>query len=171
MSTLARILDVCDSVVSMIQTAWVPAAPSAVSRVYDPDIGLTAEDVNTRLAGRQVLVFPTKYESPAQASRDMLWRKHRVTVLTVERYTDGSGSPPVAWMDARVGFVEQMIFNPLRNPALVLAGQLVTQAFPAPDEAAEADVYDIDIVIQDRAFWAEVRVVLQEPTDLTGATI
>lgn len=169
--SLARVLDLCNAVVTAIQTAWNPTGPDAVSRVYAPDVGLSPDETDTLISGRQVYVFPAAYGSPGLATRSELWRRHTIAVLVVERYTAAAGAPTTAWIDDRVAFVEQQIFNLLRDPTLELAGSVVTQAFPIPDEeAGRVDpVYDLETLIEHRTFWSQATFEFQELTTTAGA--
>ena len=156
----ARVLDTADAVAQAIQTAWSGlAAPDGVSREYGADVILKEDDPDTVLKGRQVYVFPTKYEAPEFVDSSALRRTYSVGIVIVERYTDGPGWPPKAWMDARVLFVEQTIYRLLRNPDFVLSNTLV----PSPEEPGTVDVvYDLDLYMQRKAFWSVCSFTFQE---------
>jgi hypothetical protein len=90
----------------------------------------------------------------------------RSRCLAVERYTDGPGLPPDAWMDERVRWFEQQVFNVLANQSLVLTGELT----PDETEAATIDVlYDADVYRQHKTFWTVATFHFVESSDLTGA--
>lgn len=165
----ARVVDLCDQVAALVSALWGPLAPDAVTRVYGPDVGLTPDEPDTLITGRQVYVFADAYEVPESADRGSLWWDYAAAVLVVERYTDAAGAPPTAWVDARVKFVEESVFRPLRDPTLTLTGAAVAGAFPDPERHATVDVvYDQEVLIQHRAFWSLVRVYFKDTTDNTG---
>lgn len=160
----ARVLDACDAAVALIAAAWSPPAPSAVTRVYAPPVNLT-EDADPPLAGRQVFVFPGPYDA-AQLDRAGQWRTYTLRVLVVERYTAGAGPVPAAWLDERVRFAQDAVFNRLADQSLKLVGQMT----PDPETPAAVDVlYDPDVLLQHKTFWSVMTFTFVEPTDLTGA--
>ena len=164
----ARILDLADAAVTLIGRAWATAdppraPPSAVQRVYAPPIPLTG-DAQDPLAGRQVYVFPGPYDA-SQVTRDEQFRRFTLQVLTVERFT-GDGDPPNTWVDDRVTFVEQGVFNLLANRELKLVGE----ATPDPDEPSTIDLlYDRPELIQQKTFWSVCTFHFIEGADNTGA--
>lgn len=96
-------LTLCDDLVSALNTAWAPAGNDGVERHYFKRFS-DGEDTALKLLGRRVVIFPTGYDNaPAHRGEDDY--EHRVSVLTVERYTDAAGDPPKAWIDERVDFV------------------------------------------------------------------
>jgi hypothetical protein len=156
---LARILQLVDAAAGELRARWGPKAPDAVTREYGPDVGFTPDDLSTLLPGRQVYLFPAAYAAPELAARDALQKRYKVAGLVVERYTAGTGRPPVGWMDARVTFVEQVVFKPLRDPGLVLLDGVV----PDLETGAEVTaVYDLDVYLKHRAFWSELLLTYQE---------
>lgn len=155
----ARVLQLCDAVASLIGSLWTPTAPDAVQRAYGPDVGLTEDDPSTLITGRQVYVFPVSYGVPTMIDRSELDHRDTVAVLVIERYTAGTGYPPVDWMDARVNFTEQKIFIPLRNPQLVLLDTLI----PDLETPGSVDVvYDIDLYRDNKTFWSQLTLPFQE---------
>lgn len=66
------------------------------------------EDTQTRVYGRQVVIFPTGYGNE-WATRGQDKYSHTISVLVVERYEDGYGMPPQDWTDERVDFVHTYI--------------------------------------------------------------
>lgn len=165
----ARIIEVCEAVASFIRTTWTPIAPDAVTRTYGPDIGLTPDDDATLLSGRQVFVFPASYAVPVQVTRAEVEWRYGVTVLVVERFDqDGetAGTPPVAWMDERIEFVENTIFKPLRDQDLTLLGSVIPSLAEGGEVAQVNVVYDLDLFLKHRAFWSQVTLPFEEVNKL-----
>lgn len=100
-------LELCDDLVAALNTAWAPSAPSAVSRKYFVRVG-DADDSHQRISGRQVWIFPERYEL-ADETRGEVNYTHRINVVTAERYEDGAGDVPASWVDDRVDFVHTYI--------------------------------------------------------------
>lgn len=163
----ARILEACDAAAALIEAGWPDRGDAdGAARVYAPPVGLTA-DAETRLTGRRVFVFPGPYTAE-QLDRESQWRRYTVRVLAVEQYAgdlaDDAG-PPREWVDERVTWFADTVFDPLANQSLVLVGEMI----PAPDEQAVIDVlYDADFLLQHKAFWSVATFVFAEPTDLAG---
>lgn len=157
--SLARVDEFCDAVGATIQTAWAPIAPDAVVVDYAPDIGLSVTEKDTLIYGRKVYVWPNAYAAPEMINRAELLKRFSCSVVVVERYTDDAGRPPKDWIRTRTLFVEQQIFNVLRNPALVLLDALV----PSREEPGVIDVvFDLDVLIEHRAFWASGTFTFEE---------
>ena len=104
-------LTLCDDLVTALLGAWTDmGASDGVTRCYFKRIG-DSDRPETKLAGRQVYVFPTDYDNgPATRGEDEFI--HSVSVLVVERYAD-AGDPPTAWIDTRVDFVYEQIVQGL----------------------------------------------------------
>lgn len=102
MPVVTPTLLLCDDLVSALQNDWAPTGNDGVERHYFKRFG-DGDDTALKLQGRRVVIFPTGYEnSPADRGEDDY--THRVSVLTVERYTD-AGDPTRDWIDERVDFV------------------------------------------------------------------
>ncbi len=162
----ARILDLCDAIATLIGATWVPVAPDAVSREYGPDVGLSEDDGNTLLDGRQVYVFPIGYGVPAMDDRTFLDKRYAVVVTIIERYTDDPGIPPNDWMDTRVTFTETL-FKLLRNPFLELLAVSGAYVMPDIENPATVDaVYDFDLFQENRTFRSQMTLNFQEAAAL-----
>lgn len=158
---MARILDLCDCIASLIRTTWQPVAPSAASREYGPDVGLSPDDESTLLHGRAVYSFPGAYAFPSMQDREILDKRYTTTALVIERYTE-PGTPTKEWMDTRVNFVER-VFKLFRDPNLVLLDTLI----PDLENAASVDVvYDLDLFAEQRTFWSQMTLTFQEAAPL-----
>lgn len=164
----ARVLDACDAVVADIVSAWSPTAPSAAQREYAPEIGFSVDHAETLLSGRQVYVFPAAWGSPEGVTRGELLHEYTVSVVVAERYTAAAGPVPKAWVDERVLFVETL-FNRLKDPTRELTGASVT-LFRTPDVPAEVDeVYDLDMLAEQRAFWSRFTITYHEIVGVAGS--
>lgn len=171
MSIAARECDLADAITASIQSSWNPTLPNAVQRVWIANIGLNPDDPQTLIVGRQVYVLPVTMSTPERRSRAELLNLYTFVLLTAERYTDASGDPPNAWIDARVAWIEQTLYYPLSNPSLTLSGSVVKSAIPAIDERPTIDVLvDRERLLEDRCFLNQMTFVFQDFTDYTGAT-
>lgn len=164
----ARLLQLCDAAAALILTGWnASATPAtgddAVQRVWSPTISFTPDSPEP-ISGRQVFAFPGQYAATNLTRSEQL-RDYRFRVLVVEQYSDAEGDPPKEWIDARVNFCEQVVFNPLVNPALFLLDSF----FPALEEQATVDVLvDSDMLQQNKAFWSLMTFPFQEATTWIG---
>lgn len=171
MADLARVLDACDAVAADIRAVWSPTAPNAVRRAYAPRIGFSGDHKNSLLVGRQVYAFPAAWGSPEGASRGELFHEYTVAVVVAERYTvDGQvpqGPVPDEWVDERVLFVEQH-FNRLKDPTRAVTGVRV-QLFRHPEiEATVDEVYNLDDLLEHKAFWSRFTVTFLEIVGTAG---
>jgi hypothetical protein len=154
----ARVIETADAVAAAIRTAWAPIAPDAATSDYGAEVILDDDDPDV-LTGRKVFVFATEYAAPEFVDGASLRRTYGVGIVIVERYAAAAGTPPKAWMDARVLFVEQSIYRLLRNPDLVLSNTLV----PSPEAPGTVDVvYDLDLYLQRKTFWSVCTFTFQE---------
>ncbi len=164
----ARALLLCDEVAALILAGWnasatPPASIDGVQRAYSPTISFTPDSA-PQIEGRQVYVFPMPYTATPQ-TRETQLRDYLVKVLVVEQYSAAEGDPPTAWIDERVNFCEQVVFNPLMNPQLVIASQW----FPPLETEGTVDVlYDQPALQENKAFWSVMTLPFQEQTLWTG---
>lgn len=150
----AKIIEVCDALVTQIGTAWSPTAPNAVERVYLAPIGV--QELSS-LTGRKVYVFPAlKSDEPATRGEDL--KSYTIAIVIVERYTD-AGMPTRAWMDALVYFVENTIEGAIdfdgRTLLSINSRELWTQAL-------ETSIYDLEMLNEKNLFYSEIEVTMQE---------
>lgn len=148
----------CQRLAEYVRAAWHPIAPSGVDWDFFKRLGDADALASSKLDGRQVLFFPTRYswEPMDRASNGY---DHEVTALVVERYTDGPGDPPRDWTAARVDFVHDRIVKGLR----------FVQSAPAPwnsnlvSRAGRAEVLDVaKLVGTGRLFYATVELEFTE---------
>lgn len=150
----ARINEVLDAVVTLIQTAWSPSAPSAVTRCYEAPVNADT------IQGRQVFVFPVGYaDEPASRGEDAA--TYTFAVLVVEKFREQS-APPVAWVDERVEFVESKVYDVLANFGQRKTYLTVSGHGRLICETAEVDVFDWPTLRQKFTFWSESTFALKE---------
>lgn len=147
----ASVLDIADAVVAAIEAAWGPTDPDSVERDY-----LFRADLD-RMQGRQVRVYPLSYtDNPA--SRGSVDGGESICefgigVTVAERCTE-AGKPSREWVDERVTFAEEKVYNVLSNRLPGVSKSLTL-------EADAGSVYDIGILGQNRAFWSEFEFVFR----------
>lgn len=146
-------LSLCDKLVEVVRAAWQPAAPDLVERLYEAPI-----DTSKKGAGRRVYLFPTTYSSePANRGHDLY--SHKIFALTVEKYED-AGRPPAAWVDERVDFVYEQLFQGLdfshSGPLLWGSRSIVTKTIEP------VDLYDAAYLVQMKVFWCELTFEFNE---------
>lgn len=149
---MANILAVCDYLVDVVEAAWTTiTADDSVERLYVAPLKLHEQ------SGRHVYIFPLSYSNqPATRGHDD-WT-YQVGIIVLERYED-AGEPPVSWMDDRVDFVQSKVFDALdftRSPGNVSGGlRVLTQE-------ANCEVYNVDLMTQERQFRSELRFTFTE---------
>jgi hypothetical protein len=145
-------LTLCDKLVELLVAAWNPADPDKAERVYEAPVHADS------VTGRKVYVFPATYTSePASRGEDLY--THRVVFLVVEKYA-GDGRPPVAWVDARVDFVWERVYQAFdfsHDGPLKFDGRSVVTRSTDP-----VDVYDAGYLVKNKVFWAEVTFEFDE---------
>ncbi len=151
----AQIIAVADAAAAAILAAWEasalpPGGADAVTRVYE--VPLADAEFAEAFLGRQVWVFPAEYGRSA-ITRSLDNRRPKLAVVIAERYP-AQAPVPTDWLDARVSFVEQIVFATLadpRKPALY-------SGLTAEDDGASVVVYDAELLIQQRLFLSMVTV-------------
>ena len=124
-------LILCEQLAAALEAAWEPVAPSAVAWHYFRRLG-DAEEGEHRVRGRQVIIYPTGYDSAPETRGEDRYT-HNVTVHVVERFPDAD-DPPRDWITERVDFVYDRIVQgfdfgrqpPAWNPKLVTESSVVT---------------------------------------------
>lgn len=173
MPDTARILAVCDAVAALILTNWTDReAADGCTRTWIPEINLSEdiepEDVHS---GRQVYVIPAPDAYNADLiTRNDQQRNYKFRVLVVERYVPEDETepktPPDSWVDERVTWFQNTIFNPLANQTECV---LLDEVVPALDETATVQVIvDRDVLLQHKTFWAWAEFPFCEDTDTQG---
>lgn len=148
-----RLLEVADIAVTAIAAAAAPlVAPDVVERQY----GVEAD--RTTLTGRRCYVFPVGDGEAERQSRTEVEWSYRLAVVVVEKYADAAGLPPKAWMDTRLLWARQKVFDTLNvdRPADYLGGVLWCHTIDRPV------AYDFDEWRDHGCFWCEIEVELRE---------
>lgn len=147
----ARITELRDALLALVEAHWSPAAPDEVVGDYQYDV--MAAD----LTGRKVLVFADTADSFLSA-RAADGNDFGFQVWVVERFTD-PGRPTRAWVDERVAFLSDLfdlLKEPRRLPYLPAAPAVY------PQEAAISTVYDIVELVENKLFVGTINLTLRE---------
>jgi hypothetical protein len=116
------------------------------------------------MTGRKVEVYPLSYNPFEAADRSTSFYDFRFSIVTLERY-ETKGLVPKVWLDERVNFVEEFIFNPLDPTGKVLASTLMVIVNSDefwPIEVEVTSVYDIGYLRRHKVFWSEVEVAFRK---------
>lgn len=145
----AEIITLCDKLVDDFQTRITVAGvlDTIVSRQYE-----VTYDPGT-MTGRKVDIFPLMYEPIEDVDRESERYQFQVGFVVIERYRDKSAIP-VSWVDERVNFVEEYIFNPLDNQTPYLLN--ISGVSYWIEKVKVASVYDYEFLSQNKLFWSEV---------------
>lgn len=144
---MADVLTLADALVTEIAAAFAGASVTAdVTREYEIQYDLG------KFTGLKVHVFPTAYLTPESATRAEDYVDAECVVVTAERYT-ANGKPTKAWLDTRVGYVDQYIFDLVRQIEQPLVGGSFWNR-----RADVACVFDLKMLRQHKVFWSEVEV-------------
>jgi hypothetical protein len=150
----AIIDQVCDGVVSLIQSAWAPTAPNSVAAVDLPFESVAEID------GIQVQVFAGSYLDNGCVTRlPEFEEQYTVTVITFAHFGD-AGDPPQSFTRPMRQFVEQMIYNVLKDPTTVQI-PITTLNGPSyvwPLRVDEVIAYDAEKLKYLKLFWSSVTV-------------
>lgn len=161
-----EVLDVCDAVVSKIDTYWQTATPpkgaaDKVQRVYAPDFAETPQEGEggepPRPVGRRVWVFPDESVHHGAMDRSTDDDEHFV-VVAVEEWYDGSGIPDRDWLDVRLAFTKsvwKLLRDPRTDPVLNYR----------PESAEVQDWYDLPMLRENRAYLSFTRLSYREIAD------
>jgi hypothetical protein len=155
---LAAVLRLCDSVVEAIRTilaaSEIEATSGVVQRLYLPDV-LTPKN----LGAIRVDVYPLRYgEEDAGGDRGSDPRRYTIGIDVWGRYTGSEPQVPLAWLDSRVLFCEQL-YDSLGDPRYraepVLGGEWA-DTWPSAGEVAW--VYDPDRLHEHRIFLSSLEI-------------
>lgn len=157
----ASVIEVVDSLVSAVSTAWTPSSPDLVERVYvTPSIKAELH----KLAGRRVYFAPGAYENSPETRSEEGWR-YEVVAACIDRYEEAAepGSAAVkAWADALVLFVEEELVDALdfgtSGPFLTaLTGREIWT-----ESISVVRLYDPDWLAEKKVFISEIAYVFRE---------
>ena len=149
---------IADAFASALQTHLTATTPGVtVERVYVPvidDDGFDAWLASSTSMRAYVVPVSRKTET---ATRLEDYKDYGLAVIFVEKY-DAAGLPSKAWTDARVELVEgcEETLGDARNPLTVTNIQVW------PTESEISLIFDADVMIENRAFWAVWNLTLRE---------
>lgn len=115
---------------------------------------------------RFVTVMPTAYRPVAPASRkDNNTFDVDMSILIVEKYTGSKPKTPKEWVNERVTWVQEKIFNPLVNTE----NPLMLEIHPNSSDIAQywsqtcevTEVCAIDWLRHNKIFWSEVEATFR----------
>ena len=148
----SRIVVLADAVAAAIVAAYgTPVAPLVVttSSVYVPNVDPEKLLVNQR----RVDVYPMNRVDAGPLSRAKIGVQNRIGVVVYERYIE-TGTPPKAWMDERLAWVETNIEKVLGNAKNRFLG-----AYP---DAIEIESHSPEQLVTNKLFWSECIVTLMD---------
>jgi hypothetical protein len=158
------ILTLCDALAGAVNDGWTTYAINVVGkaeRAYQVPVKPSEMD---RYFGRRVYVFPDTYANqPASKLEDL--NAYRVAFLTIEKF-HGTGPPDLCWVDDRVKFVYDAIFQGLdfsHNTAGGMPGPLAIGTRRVWTEGFDdVPVYDQDMLVRQKIFWCEMSGLFRE---------
>lgn len=125
---------------------------TVVSREYE-----VTHDMGS-FTGRKVEIYPLMYNPDEDATREETFYDFRYSFVVMERYRD-KGIVPKAWIDERVEFVEEYIFNPLDQRIITV---IADSRKYWTTEVEVTSVYDFDMLRQFKVFWSEVETTFRK---------
>lgn len=160
MPVTARILTLCDQLVTLIDAAWTQGASDTITRRYIAPVD--TQELQT-LTGRHVFVFPGPYENSPNTRGHDAW-VHTIGLLIVERYESLGGEPADTtlrtWLDTRVDFVEGTVIN-----AIDFDGRTSLRIGSTREiltESITVETYDVDLLNQSKLFWSEIEATFRD---------
>jgi hypothetical protein len=168
--TVARLTQVARQVAAALDRPTDPYLATTVERTYapdwlDPDHWVNNPSLTDKFTGRRLYVFGTGEIHEGALTRGEDDNRYVVKVVVFERYVgDGLASADMAWIDGRVAWVEENVFDFLgdaRNPALE-----DTDLTPLSQEW-EA-VYSVDLLRQFSLFRSQVNLVYRKAEDINA---
>lgn len=157
----ASVIEVVDSLVAAVKTAWAPSAPSGVERVYVAPYDFTK--LHT-MAGRRVYFEPGAYENVPDTRGDSAW-KYEVGVRVIEWFDEAgnAGARQVRdWADALVEFVETRIVDGLDFGALNAFHTALTDREIWTESISVLRLYDAALLDEKKLFLSDVAFVFRE---------
>lgn len=158
----ARIIDLCDALVTKITAAWPGGltAPDEAKRAYVAPLPL---DRATPVTGRRVWVFPAPYEDEA-ATRGEKNRAFELSVIVAERYAvqaAAESDEARAWFDARVEFVE-VVYDALDFGQRTRNGLLAVGDRRLWTQSSRCETYDGEHLAGKKLFVSSIDLTLRE---------
>jgi hypothetical protein len=141
----ANIATVADAIAAYITSGLDAPTDATVTRCYLAPVNYG------EISGRKIYVFPVNYNNGPATRGENEW-VYSIQVTTIERY-ETAGEPDTAWVDTRVEFVQEKVFDRLGfDRTLLVFGttrELVTQS-------QEVNVYDESALSQHKVFRSDV---------------
>jgi len=154
----ADVLTVGDALATAFTNRFALLVPPCIcERVYE-----TTHDLG-EVDGRKVEIYPLSYVPFEPATREEAYYDFRYSIVTLERFREHKRVPRI-WLDDRVTFVEEQIFNPL-DPTNKERAELILVIDSDsywPIEVECTTVYEYNILRQNKVFWSEVEVVFRK---------
>jgi hypothetical protein len=170
MRTVARLTAVARQVAAALDRPTDPYLMTTVERTYapdwfDPDYWVNNPSLADRFTGRRLYVFGTGEIHEGALTRGEDDNRYRIGVVVFERHVgDGPASADTTWIDGRVAWVEENVFDFLgdaRSPALE-----DTDLIPFSQEWVT--VYSADLLRQLSLFRSEVSMVYRKVEGTSG---
>lgn len=146
----AKCIQLADAAAQRISAAWNPVAPNEILRDYVIPAKVDA------IVGRKVWIWPVAHATQGPATRAADIEEHQIALVIAERYTGTEPRPPKAWIDERVNFVEQSIWDLLSD---VRNQFLVENVWP---QSGEILVFDWTMLNKLQTFWSEIELTFRE---------
>jgi hypothetical protein len=156
----ARIVEVCDAVVTKVGNWWVSRenAEDDVTAPFDFDLDTAV------LAGRQVWVFPSTYTGdPVTRGEDL---NDYTVVITVAEMFASEGAITTTWVRARIAWCETLLtlLGDARGERLLaVEGEPDSGLWPQTAEATT--VYDLEELADRRLFLAVLTITYRESAE------
>jgi hypothetical protein len=149
---MTSILTVADAVTTAISVGLTAGDDTDVTRTYLPEV--TDPEVAEGITTRKVYVVPTREGQVAQV-RGRETNEYGFGVLVVCRYRGDEASPPAAWIDAEIAWVETYVYARLQDPRTANVAAAITAADLWCESAAVESVYDPELLRGHKLFWSE----------------
>lgn len=155
----ARITEVCDGVVALVEDWWGPTSPDDVSAPVEFDLD------TAKLDGRKVWVFPASYAgAPVNRGEDQ--GDYSLTITVAELYPD-AGAIDKAWFRERVKFCEDLLaaITNVRGPNLLSDEADPDRTGLWAQESGVTTVYDVELLTERKLFLSVLNVTYREHAD------
>jgi hypothetical protein len=160
---MARINEVRDGVFDFLDDTIAPAEPDRLSRGY------AVRDKLIELDGKRIRIFPEAYGDAERLARRRIAKEYAIIVTIEEPYLEPAqagddGPVPLDWIDERVDWVEENVFDPLNESHVREADGLLLDSLRT--QTCEVTVvYDPGRIDQEKLFWSMIRVAYREGSE------
>lgn len=158
MSASSRLVDVACLVANLLDKLADPACEITVERTYappwlDPELWKDNPDKATRFTGRRVYVFGATQRQVGPADRGFDINEYGIAVIVLELYTGDEAEVPDEWVDERLAWVEQEVYDRLGDAR---GEYLAENTWPESQEWTSA--YNPELIRASKLFRSEVTV-------------